>query len=524
MENKKTFEAELYSYENAGQFRAIAAVLGYKEQYANGEISFSKGDEKYTYDLNRLKSGNLGENRGLLLEQSKARITDFFDKEQATNNFQEYSRHLLEHHNVAIVKWDNIKESTHQRQGEMKDGFTVIDLDNKVTYKGEDLYKYAYEKNQTLNGKGSPIDINWNEFNTIGIKPESLNSEDISNIKNGKKTGMLKFSIEDNQKNRDFLENEKVAYKVEDGRLHFEGKATAQKYVTAENTPENKQKLKANDIDFKEEGKRIKIDGINARKLAIAAITVVYPVAGIAILLIPKREEIKNDFSFSKDDIKALKADNVVVKTNAKGERTLHQRDKETNEVVSVKAKEIHIPQKIGGVELTPMQQENLRNGKEIIIFNEELNKAAKIRLDLNATNGLSIKDANTKDIRVEQARTEKNSQPLSTERTVSDKERLEFVAQKGAKGIDEIFKEKPTEKEAFLNKHNLSKEYASYKEVEKAYSSSKEAPGQTTGEQISAKLDKIDNSIKATAQQEASSISYGKSYGKNNDTPTMKL
>ena len=32
-------------------------------------------------------------------------------------------------------------------------------------------------------------------------------------------------------------------------------------------------KLKANEIDFKEEGKRIKIDGINARKLAIAAIT-----------------------------------------------------------------------------------------------------------------------------------------------------------------------------------------------------------------------------------------------------------
>lgn len=70
-------------------------------------------------------------------------------------------------------------------------------------------------------------------------------------------------------------------------------KATTLKYITAENTPENKSKLKTNEIDFKEEGKRIKIDGINARKLAIAAITVVYPIAGIAILLIPKRQEIK---------------------------------------------------------------------------------------------------------------------------------------------------------------------------------------------------------------------------------------
>ena len=59
-------------------------------------------------------------------------------------------------------------------------------------------------------------------------------------------------------------------------------------------------------------------------------------ISGIAILLIPKRQEIKNDLSFTKDEIKALKADNVVVKTNSKGERTLHQRDKDTNEIVSV--------------------------------------------------------------------------------------------------------------------------------------------------------------------------------------------
>ena len=44
-------------------------------------------------------------------------------------------------------------------------------------------------------------------------------------------------------------------------------------------------------------------------------------------------------------------------------------------------------------------------------------------------------------------------------ERHISDKERLEFVAQKGAKGIDEIFKDKPTEMAAFLEKHKLSKD-----------------------------------------------------------------
>ncbi len=484
-----------------------------------GNESFSKGNETYTYPLNTLKLGNLGDNRESLLEQSKERIISFFDKEQASNNFQEYSQYLRENHNVAIIKWDDIKQGTNKNEG-YKDGFTVIDLENKIAYKGEDLYRYAYEQNQTLDGKGSYVDIDWNKFNEVGVKPENLSPEDIANIKNGKKTGMLNFSIEDTPGNRTLLDNEKVSYKTENGKLHFEGKATTLKYITAENTPENKSKLKTNEIDFKEEGKRIKIDGINARKLAIAAITVVYPIAGIAILLIPKRQEIKNDLSFTKDEIKALKADNVVVKTNSKGERTLHQRDKDTNEIVSIKAKDIHIPQKLGGIELTPMQQENLKNGKEITIVNEELNKAAKVKLDLNARNGLSIKDANTIEIKA----TEKKEQTIGKERYISDKERLEFVAQKGAKGIDEIFKDKPTEMAAFLEKHKLSKDYASYKEVEKTYSSSREATKQTVGEQISTQMDKIDSSIKATAKQEASILGYGRTYGKNNDTPTMKL
>ena len=92
MEEKKSFEALQYSYENAGQFRAIAAVLGYSEEYRNGDIIFSKGNETYTYPLNTLKLGNLGDNRESLLEQSKERIISFFDKEQASNNFQEYSQ------------------------------------------------------------------------------------------------------------------------------------------------------------------------------------------------------------------------------------------------------------------------------------------------------------------------------------------------------------------------------------------------------------------------------------------------
>lgn len=80
MEEKKNFEALQYSYENAGQFRAIAAVLGYSEEYRNGDITFSKGNETYTYPLKTLKLGNLGDNRESVLEQSKERIISFLTR------------------------------------------------------------------------------------------------------------------------------------------------------------------------------------------------------------------------------------------------------------------------------------------------------------------------------------------------------------------------------------------------------------------------------------------------------------
>ena len=34
----------------------------------------------------------------------------------------------------------------------------------------DSLYRYAYEQNQTLDGKGSYVDIDWNKFNEVGVK------------------------------------------------------------------------------------------------------------------------------------------------------------------------------------------------------------------------------------------------------------------------------------------------------------------------------------------------------------------
>lgn len=506
MENN-TMEATNYHYENAGQFRAIANVLGYDETYKDGMLTFSKADEKHTFSLAHLKAGNQSDERDSILEQSKERVVTFFDKDEASNNFEQYSDYLKSNHNLAIVKWDNLKEG---KEG-FADGFTIIDLDKKISYTGADLYKYAYEANYVLDGKGAAVDIPLSSLKEVGIKPENLNIEDLDSLRTGKKTGMLNLSIEDNKANRELLKNEKVDYKAEDGKLNFEGKIGMLRYLTADNTPENKSILKKNEIDFNEQGNRLKIEGINFRKIAIAAIILTSPIAGIALLLVAKKKDIKNDMALSKQEIKALKDGAVISRTNSKQEKVLMQLDKDTNDLVSIKARDIAIPNKIGGIQLSPMQKEALKNGREITITNDT--QTANVRLDLNAKNGIAVVDTNG--IEVAQQTAQKATQVnINPENIISNKDRLEYTAQRGIKGIDDIFRNDPSGKESFLKEHKLDTQYNSYKELDNQYAEEMRGDNHSTTRLISEKQKTIDNAIKSVAKEAGVQLSYGKDYG----------
>ena len=367
--------------------------------------------------------------------------------------------------------------------------------------------------------------INWDDLKAVGIDPEKLKKEDRENLSQGGKTGKINFSIDDTAENRERLNKEKVEYKVEDGKLNFEGKAASHKYSTVDNTEEIKVQLKKNNIEYSEEGKHLKLDDINTRKLFIAGVTAVYPVAGIALMVIPKRHEIKNDFSFSKDEVKALNDNKIVVKDNLKGEKTLYQKDSDTNEIVSVKANDISIPKKINGVDITPMQMELLKNGKEITLTNDTLNISSNVRLDLNAKNGLAITPIQySQEYSKKQEEEQKQSQQQDpSEKTkqekkqevkqeeketlhktpeVTDRDRLVLIHQKGATGIDEAFKDKESEKKEFLKKYNLSYSYSEYKAVDEKLSSASQTNNKEQMETLTTKKESIDSTIKNTANK----------------------
>ena len=149
----------------------------------------------------------------------------------------------------------------------------------------------------------------------------------------------------------------------------------------------------------------------------------------------PVRQEIKNDIGLANNEIEKLKQGELIDK-KIDGERHLVQLDPETKEVI--KAKEEIIPSHIKGVEITPEQKELLRAGKEIQLKGENETFSAKV--DLNNISGIGIDD---------------------------DRNKLQIIAEKGIKGIDELF-QGAEQKQEFLDKYNLRESYSLAKEYEK--------------------------------------------------------
>lgn len=139
-----------YAFQNVGQFRAIAKELGYSEEYNKGELRYEKGNEVFKTNFDEIRS-HIAEEKTIdnLQEISKKNLCQFFNKEEANN--PDYIRNLLSEKNISVVRWEGLKE----KDGAMKDAFTIIDHENKVCYTGRSFYDYAFERGYLLDGKGS---------------------------------------------------------------------------------------------------------------------------------------------------------------------------------------------------------------------------------------------------------------------------------------------------------------------------------------------------------------------------------
>lgn len=146
MKLKEAFET--YNFENAGQFSGIAQSLGYKTEYRDGYFRFRKGEEELVMSVGEIRAQARKNEDEQGREASKKRVSDFFDKDRA--NDPAYMQEL-EKEGVSIIRWENLK-------GHEKDGFTIIDHKDKVSYTGQSLYEYAYQHGNILDGKGTRLE------------------------------------------------------------------------------------------------------------------------------------------------------------------------------------------------------------------------------------------------------------------------------------------------------------------------------------------------------------------------------
>ena len=112
----------------------------------------------------------------------------------------------------------------------------------------------------------------------------------------------------------------------------------------------------------------------------------------IKLMVHPVRESINNDIKLTVHELNKLKEDQIVIK-KIEGEKYMIQRDKDNNELLKVKAKDIMIPTHIGHIELSSTQREHLKKGNPILL--ESNNYKIAVSIDLNAKSGLKAQNLN---------------------------------------------------------------------------------------------------------------------------------
>lgn len=115
------------------------------------------------------------------------------------------------------------------------------------------------------------------------------------------------------------------------------------------------------------------------------------PDNSLSIKVHPLRQTIQNDYNLSPKDIEKLKAGELVVgtKISQNGEREKHifQLDREINEIKSVRANSISVPNKIDQTLLTHDQKSGLLDGRTVDLVDAK-GEIKTVRIDLLHTKG----------------------------------------------------------------------------------------------------------------------------------------
>lgn len=159
----------------------------------------------------------------------------------------------------------------------------------------------------------------------------------------------------------------------------------------------------------------------------------------VKLIIHPVRNEILNDIKLNATQIDKLKQGQIIIK-KIDDENYLVQLDKENNEILKTKVKDIVIPSHIEHIELGQEQKQKLKKGEPIILTND--NKEFQVSIDLNARLGYRFEQLNN--LEREQKIRFDMEHPEYMGAVQTDENRDQFLQYQ--KGLQPTTKEKETE------------------------------------------------------------------------------
>lgn len=253
------------------------------------------------------------------------------------------------------------------------------------------------------------------------------------------------------------------------GKLRTYGVARIKEGYTLLDTPNNRSFLDKNDITYNQiRGNRLFVS-LRAQKvgLLLASSVVLTPIVGIAVMYAMNKSHVLDrllkDKQFSKEEANLLNERQTIRKEALEDGRKVNKYyflDNDTGRLRSIPAHEVHLPNRVNGVELSVKELDDLRNGKIVQGYDEKSKLYYEAKLDFNNRHNISM---GFKEFKAEKEYTAVPT-PFSP-----DADKIAYVQVHGAQGVNDIWDRGGVnlERSSFLDKYDVGRFYNGYLSAE---------------------------------------------------------
>ena len=278
---------------------------------------------------------------------------------------------------------------------------------------------------------------------------------------------LVTMSIPNNDETRHLLEERSVDFKSSQETLSYNALVRYREGLKIEGTEENKRVLDDLGISatpLKNNKLFVPLDGSpEVGKLMTRGIKaeVTYGMAELPVLRKESLEERIGRSGITDGDSRSLllKGESLIVE-NDRGNKSLVYIDQTTNQVRSIPTSQLPIPNRISSLPLQFDELPKLRSDGYVELFDKREHVYHRVALDVRESDNFKME---YKELSSEKYK------PVPTVES-SDKEKIDYIALRGAKAIDDIWGKEALKKErdSFLERYNVQETYREYLDLKK--------------------------------------------------------